>query len=87
MARLLSINSQLYAARITFANMDTVSSVCLLNSFSFHNQSFNEIIELFVQNSVVTKILIVFGCSFDSVNSMIPRNIILVISSTVFSRI
>lgn len=86
MARLLSINSQLYAARITFANMDTVSSVCLLNSFSFHNPSPNEIIELFVQNSVVAKI-IVFGCSFDSVSSMNPRNIILVKSSTVFSRI
>lgn len=61
MARLLSIYSQLSAARPMFANMDTVSSVCLLNSFCFHNPSSKEIIKEIVQKLF----------SFDGVNSML----------------
>lgn len=58
MARLLSIYSQLSAARPMFANMDTVSSVCLINSFCFHNPSSNEIIEGIVQNSVLVSMVL-----------------------------
>lgn len=42
-----------------FANMDNVSSVCLLNSLRFHSPSSNEIIERFVQNSDVVSMVLI----------------------------